>query len=476
MNDQEEFIGTIREIPGAPLPEFPPDPGDLFQGIEAKPVRGVPMEGLPGRSGLLGAGDPHLFRDPETGIYYTSSTGRGGGLRRSEDLIHWTYIGPGIRENVPPEADKWTRYGDRFRAYGLWAPEVYAANGRFRMYYSVSTWGHRLSYIGMAEASHPEGPYEQRGAVIRTTEASPVNAIDAGLIEDAATGELYMNYGSFWGGIRQIHLDPATGLRLEGEQDDPGRPLWRRHHSVDRAIEGCCEMYNPDTGYYYLFVSYDSTVTDYNVRVARSRCVSGPFVDHRGVPVLHTATGVEPDAVGLKIVDCYQFEDHPGWISTGHNGLLRDGERHFISFHARRGDHPKWPTVQHIHLMLFDRDGWPVVSPCLYTGERLQRIDPAAMPGAYERIVLDAPDGKHLAKPSTRMYLREDGKCLADGVFGEWRMSGDWELELRLGELLERFFVISSFDVDTNRPTLALTGRRSDGLCVWGRKRMEGRA
>ena len=73
-------------------------------------------------------------------------------------------------------------------------------------------------------AKHPEGPFEHKGLVIKTTNEAPVNAIDANLVVDHKTGE----QSGLWivlGGIRIIKLDSTTGLTAE---DGFGIPLATR--------------------------------------------------------------------------------------------------------------------------------------------------------------------------------------------------------------------------------------------------------
>lgn len=466
----DDFIQSVLSQPPAPLSPSPPDPGELFEGIECADNKN--RDELCKQYPTLCTHDPHLFKDHETGYYYTSASGKGGNLRRSKDLIHWEYVGMALPVEVPEEAIRWCTYIDGDKPRSIWAPEVHYVGNKYRMYYSSSTFGRRLSYLGMAEAEHACGPYVDKDAIVKTTEASPVNAIDGNLIVEHGTGRHFLNFGSFWGGIRQIELDPVTGLRLDNGQPEYGRPLWARHHRADRSIEGSYEIYHPETGYYYLFVSYDVTFKDYNIRVARSRNVSGPFVDHHGIDVSNPPTGMDPDEIGLKIVDCHQFEDHFGWAATGHNGVMRDGDRYFISYHSHPTLNMKG-AAQHVRLMLFDRDGWPVVSPCQYAGEQLMPIDAPAIPGVYERICLDKPDGSSLCRLSRRMYLRADGKALIDGEMGSWRMVGEAEIELTTPTWTDRSYVLSTFDVDNRRPTLVMTGRRTDGICTWAKKRTE---
>ena len=467
----QTFIASVKENPNAIQPVYPPDPGPLFTGLLQADNRN--REEISRINPTLCTHDPQLYKHEETGMYYTCSSGAGGTLRRSRDLVHWEYVGPGMRQYAPPAAVEWAHYNDSLKPRGFSAPEVHRTGEKeYRMYYAVSTWGHRQSYIGMARSEGPEGPFIDAGPIVTNTEASPVNALDANWIRDPETGAEYMNFGSFWGGIRQIQLDPATGLRLMNGQPYHGREIWKRHHNVDRAVEGAYEIWNPDTGYFYMFTSYDCTNLDYNIRVARSRSISGPFYDHNGVEVNNTATGTDPDAIGLKIVDCHQFEDHFGWAATGHNGILREGDHWLISYHSHPTANLK-ASAQRIHLMIFDEEGWPLVFPCQYTGEKLQKLDPALIPGIYERILFDKPDGKRLCRQSRRMYLRADGAVWIDGQPGNWKFIRDYELELTAGGLTDHTYVVPAFDTDRGVPTLALTGRRSDGICTWGKKRSD---
>ncbi len=47
-------------------------------------------------------------------------------------------------------------------------------------------------------------------------------------------------------------------------------------------MEGPYMVYNAQNNYYYLFVSYGSLKSDYNIRVGRSRSICGPFIDFHG--------------------------------------------------------------------------------------------------------------------------------------------------------------------------------------------------
>ena len=87
-----------------------------------------------------------------------------------------------------------------------------------------------------------------------------------------------MSYGTYFGFIRLVELDPKTGKRMEGNQP------------VDIAID--CEatdlIYRD--GWYYLLGTHgtccDGPNSTYNIVVGRSRKVTGPYMDNVGRSML----------------------------------------------------------------------------------------------------------------------------------------------------------------------------------------------
>ncbi len=79
----------------------------------------------------------------ETPIYLFS-TRAGIAIRCSKDLIHWRLCGD-VFAHLPEWAVKEVP-GLR----GLWAPDVSYFNGKYHLYYSVSTFGSNHSRIGLA--------------------------------------------------------------------------------------------------------------------------------------------------------------------------------------------------------------------------------------------------------------------------------------------------------------------------------------
>ena len=434
------------------FPEEPPRPVPRPKLIPGQKKPDIPQDSL------WGCHDPAIFKDPESGVYYIYCTG--GICKRSRDLIHWEHVGTVVTE-PPKESSDWV--GGK----AIWAPDIVKVGKEYRLYCSNSSWGVRQSCIFLAVSDNPEGPFLPRGCVIRTSEPdSPCNAIDANIISDQETGETYLVYGSFWGGCYILRLDPDTGLAAESGY---GACIARRPAWTDHAIEGPYVRYNPETGYYYLFVSYGSLRTDYNIRVGRSRNVTGPYYDPNGR--MMTDCEDTDNTVGLMIACGYQFEDGVGYMGPGHNSVLRDDDgRWYLICHIREQDF-KRPGVStmHCYQLLWSREGWPMAVPAIYSGEKQQPVDPSLLPGVYDYLSLTPaiPQGVTHSVPLT---LHRDGSLELCSIQGSWRMADATTLVLSYGPVTKICQLIPVWDYQLWRPTLAFTGMDERGVCVWGKQ------
>ena len=402
--------------------------------------------------------DPHIFKDEVSGYYYIYSTDLGKPgihIRKSADLINWEFVGTGLLDGVPQEAHEWSQ------ASGLWAPDMIKVGDEYRSYYSASTFGSQQSCIGLAVATHPEGPFTHKGLVVKSAADAPVNAIDANLVLDHETGDQYLVYGSFWGGIRMLKLDVTTGFVAE---DGFGICLaCRPREGVDTSVEGAYVVYNDETGYYYLFVSYGSLSSDYNVRVGRSKKITGPYIDYHGKAL--TTMDEEPNRIGFKLTTGYKFGDHPGWFALGHNSVLKDDGNWYLIHHTRPEVGPKWPYL-HVRKMVFSRDGWPLVSPERFAGEFLQPISAEALVGSYERIEFD-PLTSDIITTSNRADFKQDGTCLMNEIMGTWSVEEGNRLMINLQGVVEEHVVMTAWDFEAWKPTIVTTGKNNEGICRW---------
>ena len=409
-------------------------------------------------AGLWMTHDPAIYKDPQTGYYYIYCTG--AVCRKSADLIHWETVGK-VVEAPPKESVEWVGGED------IWAPDIVKVEDEYRLYCSNSTWGVRQSCIFLAVAKHAEGPFLPRGCVFKSSDKMPVNAIDANIIEDAKTGDLYMLYGSFWGGCHVKKLDKATGLALD---EGVGVCVANRPSFMSGAIEGPYMIYNPKTQYYYLFVSYGSLKSDYNVRVGRSKSIEGPFLDFHGCVLTE-----EEDAnnqVGLLLFGGYRWNDGQAYMAPGHNSVLRDEDgAWYLVCHIREWnfkDTPEPSTLQ-VRKLYWTEGGWPMVSAQPYSGEIEQEIPKEELYGFYERIdfVPALPQGISTSVP---MKLQKDHYYECCSVQGTWRYDAPDSLMLTYGPHRAFCHVTAAWDREQDKRALILTGMTSDGVTFWAKK------
>jgi hypothetical protein len=131
------------------------------------------------------------------------------------------------------------------------------------------------------------------------------------LIQDEQN--VWLCWGSFWGGIMMRRIDPQTGKL--STTDTTLHNLARRPRTgpaetppQSGAIEAPFIIRHD--GWWYLFASFDfccrGAKSTYNIRVGRSQNVTGPYVDKDGVPMLEGGGSIVIEATT------------PNWRGPGH--------------------------------------------------------------------------------------------------------------------------------------------------------------
>lgn len=237
--------------------------------------------------------DPSIIRQGST--YYAFTTDVIGlpasnylPIRCSQDKINWTSCGSIFPKAMP----SWV-VAKVPGIIGLWAPDISYFSGEYHVYYAGSTLGSQQSVIGLVtnttlDPTDPNYKWVDRGEVLESNPGNDFNAIDPNILVDT-DGQIWITYGSYWSGIKQREIDPATGMLLAG---DPTRyNLATRPGVPIDPIEGASLVHHGD--YYYLFVSVDyccnqDIATDnYKEAVGRSTSPHGPFVDESGTPMMN---------------------------------------------------------------------------------------------------------------------------------------------------------------------------------------------
>ena len=297
-----------------------------------------------------------LTRDPSTiikrdGVYWVYGTGKGTEQFSSTDRVNWQKRGP-----VFPTVPSWVAAAVPANiGNGVWAPDVRKINDKYFLYYSYSTFGSNTSGIGVAvnETLEPTKWVDQ-GVVINTTAQDHFNAIDPCIFEDAE-GHFWLVFGSYFSGIKLVSINPATGKRA----DDKIFNLATRPDTPPNAIEAPAIEFHD--GYYYLFVNWDNCCAGgksaYNIRVGRSKSVTGPYVDKAGKDMMKGGGSLFLNAV---------YDDGSGrvvdeQIGPGHAGILHDVDGDWVSTHYEWAHDKKGATTMNLNKLAWDSDGWPRV-------------------------------------------------------------------------------------------------------------------
>jgi len=273
-------------------------------------------------------GQPYIH-DPSTiaecdGRYYTFGTG-GGGL---------------ISE------DGWTWHTGAERPGGGAAPDILKIGDRYLCIYGATGGGlgggHNGRILTMWNKTlDPQSPlfkWTEAVEVCSSDGMEDQDAIDPCLLLDPTTGRLWATYGTYFGTIRIVELDPATGHRMKGNKEK------------DIAID--CEatdlIYRD--GWYYLLGTHgtccDGVNSTYNIVVGRSREVGGPFRDNVGRDMFHGG-GKMVIAAGNRV------------CGPGHFGrTIIDEGVEVMSCHFEADFDRSGRSVLGIRPLLW-RNGWP---------------------------------------------------------------------------------------------------------------------
>jgi beta-xylosidase len=414
------------------------------------------------------------------------------------DWLHWTQIstspdpGNALVPNPPvefQEALAWTGDNSAF-----WAPDVrQLGDGRYYFYYCVGRLDQPRAALGIAVSNAVTGPYSNVGIILKSGmwgQPSPdgtiydptkhPNTVDPAVFFDQ-TGRLWMVYGSYSGGIFIMQLDPVTGFPLPGQ--GYGKKLIGGNHV---RIEGPYILYSPESGYYYLFLSFGGFASDggYNVRVGRSRNPDGPYFDAAGNDLTNVSgppgtlfddAAIEP--YGVKLIGNYQFLPMPGepaqttrgYLSPGHNSAYYDPVRHqyFFVFHTRFVGRGEEHEVR-VHEMFINADGWPVVAPQRYAGESSERAGPEDVRGDY-KLITHSKAITAAVNPSVNVTL-EANHTVSGAVTGSWWWSPGNRLTLTLGGTTYRGVFDVEWDDDNGAWVHAFTAVAGNGVAIWGSK------
>jgi arabinan endo-1,5-alpha-L-arabinosidase len=434
--------------------------------------------------------------------------------------------------------------------YAVWAPDVFwnkhyvnedGTKGSYMIYYSVSSTYIR-SAIGIAVSKNIEGPFKYVDTIMYSgftnkevydrnstvnkhwentnladliedgviDEVNPewftesgaynnklyTNAIDANILT-AKNNKIYMTYGSWSGGTFILELDKKTGLPKYPGKDgitEDGRMIDRYFGTkiasgYGRSAEGTYAVYDKETGYYYLYITYGGLASDggYQMRQFRSESPDGPYVDAEGNPAVFPESfdiGVgnfpsnkDHKDIGNKMIGNFLFKRDlgeagtgigTGYLSPGHNSYLIDEElgKDFIVTHTRFPQQGEMHEVR-VHQTFKNSEQWPVPTPYRYAGETIKKVSEADVTGDYKFI----NHGKEITgelTESTWVKLNSD-HTISGAVTGTWKRYGKYRAELTIdNEGTYDGVFIRQYDPTSEQWVMTFSAMSDEGIVIWG--------
>ena len=335
------------------------------------------------------------------------------------------------------------------------------------------------------------------------------NCIDPCVFYDES-GQLWMSYGSWSGGIWMLKLNGSTGLRdydtaytLTGSGDDiTVDPYFGKKIAGGHYVSGEASYIEYIGGYYYLFMTYGGLAAggnpdDYNnggyqMRVFRSQNPDGPFLDSKGSnAVFHSyqlnfGPNENDGNTGVNIFGAYGdwgFQTVGEWSerSQGHNSVIAapDG-RTYLVYHTRFQGMGEDHQVR-VHQLYQNEDGWLVAAPFEYTGEiaksaqtATQQIIPTSqIAGAYKLLVhnykLDHTK-KELSTP-VGIMLHADGTITGSGYTGRWTVrEGTSYITINIGQEYKGVMILQTLEPKNEQVPCFTCLNSQTGVTIWGYK------
>ena len=434
--------------------------------------------------------------------------------KRSRDLVNWTYMGSAMSQ-TPPTWIKDSLNAKRAKlglaaiaspSYGFWAPCIRKVGNRYRKYYSViidnfignglinnatnfdNTWTER-AFIGVMESTDLaiNSGWVDKGYVIssisdKTSYARTSytgdwsayfkwNAIDPTYVV-TPEGTHWLVYGSWHSGIPAVQVDSVTGkpLKLSVLADYGTRIARRVNNDANRwqAQEGPEIIYNPKTGYYYLFLAYDELSVNYNTRVCRSKTITGPFLGYNNANI---TTGADCYPI---LTHPYKFNNHSGWVGISHCAVFQnpDTEQWYYSSQGRLPANTNGNAYSnaimmgHIRSIQWTADGWPVVMPERYAAVPQTIICDNDLVGTWENITLNYVAGVQQTSVTQTLLANYTA---TGALTGTWSYNATTKI-LTIGTVKLNVQRELNWEASPRVPTIVYAGLNSTGRSLWGKK------
>ena len=442
-----------------------------------------PLEG-PNKYKVTGVHDPSVVK----GENFNFIIGSHLDAATTTDYVDFTRYASGVKKGnavIPNVLEDMKEALDWAKTSTFWAGDIIQMkDGKYYFYYSVCEGSSPLAAIGYAVSDNAEGPYENKGIIIKSGKSGKLlsyepekniqynpsihpNAIDPTLFYDE-NDVLHMVYGSYSGGIFILEMDEKTKMPTSGQ--GYGKKITGGKHT---RIENPYITYDADTDYYYFYSSYGGLGSGhgYQTRVSRSKDVMGPYVDALGQDILdiekHAKVMFDDEAInqfGNKLMGDVIFKSDSskldlGYMSPGGASVIHDADldKDFMIFHTRfpgRGEGHELRT----HEQFMNQDGWPVIAPLRYSGVSQTKLNDN-IDGDYQMVINNL---QIIGKPVRSSLL----KVSQDNFDLNYKTDGSF-VELTLNGVEYKGVALIQWDATQKKMVKTLTLQGDDNTTLW---------
>ena len=352
---------------------------------------------------------------------------------------------------------------------------------------------------------------------------------------------MFMTYGAHYGkddkygAIYLVELNRKTGLlkkesicngqgetisTLHGDKTFRSGVLLARPGRIPSMskkdgslVSGSDIVYNKDNGYYYLFLTYGCEDANYNIRVSRSKNITGPYVDYEGQDMSEFKKSQYDK--GTMLIGGYNFSSssrggvlytHTGRASIGSPCIIKNKQGWFMASQSQAyykvdseitagaakaeslgvtNVNPD-PTLE-VRQLLWTKDGWPMAEPEVYSGEKAKtNIKMSNLYGNWDVVVFDTEGSKESIDAVERSVSSvvtihkkavvttkdiEKGKSIStEGILTKQ----DGYYTITVDGIEYSIYPSAVWDWELSEGSIVFTGYSAEGKAIWGKKNLSG--
>ncbi len=353
---------------------------------------------------------------------------------------------------------------------------------------------------------------------------------------------LFMIYGGSYGRekisgeIYIVELSPKTGLlKAASPLNSKGEIVSNLHGSAryqagtlvakpgripalskndGSLLSGADIVFNNKTGYYYLFLTYGTQESNYNIRVARSKSPEGPFTDFSGADMSSFGKSARNNQYtkGLMLIGGYNFLSSSnggvsytdiGRASIGSPSIIKTSKgKWFMGSQsqlyykldslittgaaqaAQKGitDVYPFPSLE-VRELKWTTDGWPLACPETYSGTAAStKVKQSSIYGNWDTVIFD-PSGDSEDYKAVERNVSQTVTILEKAVISETdirknrKLSTEGTLAKESGyytvvidSVKYNIYPMAVWDFELDEGTVVFTGYSEDGTAIWGKK------